>query len=161
VQDDEFVFYKEGVLSGVRADETASDGACAWLSSASPEWAVQYHISSRDFKKNKRYRLYAVIKVQKQTNSGNAFSYGVYDTDLHKDVASRRVLAKDAATDWKVYEIAAFQPKEKEYVWFAGCGNTDAVVEILIDRIYFVEEEEESGVVHINLEETNLTSPAQ
>jgi hypothetical protein len=139
VQDDEFSFFKEGTLCGVRKDETASDGACAWLTGAAHDWAIQFQMPPHYFKKGKRYHAYAVCKVRKQKDTGDAFTFGIYDTEAKKGVAHRRVTAKDAATDWKSYDLGVFEPKGKPYVWFAGCKNADAVPEILIDRVYFVE----------------------
>ncbi|MBM3887624.1 MAG: DUF4838 domain-containing protein [Verrucomicrobia bacterium] len=140
VQDDEFSFYKEGTLCGIRTDESASDGACAWLTGATHEWAVQFQMPPGYFKKGKRYHAYAVVKVRKTKDTGDAFTFGIYDTEAKKGVAHLRVTAKDAATDWKSYDLGVFEPKGKPYIWFAGCKNAEAVPEILIDRVYFVEE---------------------
>ncbi len=140
VQDDEFSFHKEGTLCGVRSDPTASDGACAWLTGDTLEWAIQFHLPPAYFKAGRSYRAFAVVKVRKQADTGAAFSFGLYDTAAKKGIASRRIPAKDAATDWKAYDLGVFESKGQPYVWFAGCKNAAAVPEILIDRVYFVEE---------------------
>jgi Domain of unknown function (DUF4838)/Glycosyl hydrolase family 67 N-terminus len=140
VQDDEFSFYKEGTLCGVRTDDTASDGACAWLTGATNEWAIQFHLPQNYLKAGRRYRAFVVVKVRKQADTGSAFGFGLYDAAAKKSIASRRVSAKDAATDWTPYDLGVFEPKGQPYVWFAGCKNADAIPEILIDRVYFVEE---------------------
>ncbi|MCX7826709.1 MAG: DUF4838 domain-containing protein [Verrucomicrobiae bacterium] len=139
-QDDEFSFHKEGTLCGIRADETASDGACAWLTGATHEWAVQFYPPPDYFKAGRRYHARAVVKVRKVKDTGDAFSFGIYDTEAKKGLAHRRVTAKDAATEWMSYDLGVFEPKGKPYVWFSGCKNAEAVPEILIDRVYFVEE---------------------
>ena len=140
VQDDEFSFYKEGTLCGVRADETASDGACAWLAGATNEWAIQFQLPPGYFKAGRHYRAFAVVKARKLADTGDAFGVGIYDAAAKKSVASRRVKAKDVAAGWTPYDLGVFESKGQPYVWFAGCKNAAAVPEILIDRIYFVEE---------------------
>ena len=140
VQDDEFSFYKEGKLCGVRADSTASDGACAWLTGETNEWAIHFDLPLNYFKAGRHYRAFAVVKVRKLADTGNAFGFGIYDGKARKSVASRNVKAKDAATDWTPYDLGVFEPKGQPYVWFAGCKNAAAVPEILVDRVYFVEE---------------------
>lgn len=140
VQDDEFSFHKEGTLCGIRADGTASDGACAWLTGATHEWAIQFHLPPNYLKAGKRYRAFAVVKVRKLADAGDAFSFGLYDTAAKKSIASRRVTAKNAPTDWKPCDLGVFEAKGDPYLWFAGCKNAAAVPEILIDRVYFVEE---------------------
>ncbi len=140
VQDDELSFYREGQLCATRADETASDGACAWLNGASREWALQFVVPLHYLKPDKRYRAFAVVKVRKVKDEGAAFDFGIYDSEAKKGVAGRKVPAAEASAEWKAYEIGVFEPKGRPYVWIAGVENPTAVPDIFVDRLYFVED---------------------
>lgn len=142
VQDDEFSLFREGELCGIRAEPTASDGGCAWLSGATSEWALQFPVPPRLLTDGKRYTLHAVVRVKKGADTGDAFGWGLYDTESKKSLVEARLPARAAAPDWTRYELGPFEAGGKPYVWFAGCRNGAAVPEILVDRVCFVEAEE-------------------
>lgn len=139
VQDDEFRLFREGELCGLRADATASDGACAWLCGSTPEWAIQYEIAPGVLTAGKRYSVHAVVKTGKTPDSGDAFQWGLYDTEARRAVCGARVPATAASKEWKVHDLGEFEVKGQPYVWFAGLKNSAMAADILIDRIFFVE----------------------
>ncbi|MDH7568374.1 MAG: DUF4838 domain-containing protein, partial [Armatimonadota bacterium] len=145
VQDDEFSYYREGQVSGTRAEETASDGMCGWITGATREWAIQYALPASVFSPKKEYRAYVVVKVRKEKNEGNAFSFGIYDSEGRKGIFSKTVTAENASSDWTAYELGTFKPQGQPYVWVAGAENAASVPEILVDRIYFVEVDTRAG----------------
>jgi hypothetical protein len=132
-------FYQVGTLSGIMEDKTASSGGCAWLAGNTPEWAVMWDIPINALSGSK-YRVYAIVKVEKTSDEGDAFSCGTYDDVACKKSPRPTVTAKEATADWKRYDVGEIDAKNQVMVWFCGIKGSKSVSRICIDRIYLVKE---------------------
>ncbi|MFH0797269.1 MAG: hypothetical protein V2A65_09520 [Candidatus Omnitrophota bacterium] len=142
-QNADFTIYKEGDLSGRMVDKDAPSGSYAWLLGTTPEWAIQCPIPINLLSRGESYRVYAVVKVIKAKDAGDAFCCGIYDVDSKIELMRNYVSVKKVPAGWKTYAIGTIKAEGQSFVWF--CGIEDgAASKILIDRIYLGAQEIES-----------------
>jgi hypothetical protein len=141
VQDNFARLYREGDLSEVRADPTASDGLAVWMPGSHHEWATQFPLNTLPERVRKgRWKVYALIRVEKEANAdaqSAAFTAGVYDTAAHAGRGEVHVRLQDAPETYHPYLLGTVETNKDQYVWIAPTANP-GVKAVWVDRIYFV-----------------------
>jgi len=152
----EDVFPLSGALGKIRPDPAASNGKAAWMPSTHTEWAIQLYlpISLWLNDPNQEWTAYVVVRVEKKgKGEGTAFSYGMYDVEQLKGIASdgidgHTVMLADLKDDsYKVYKVAQTGLAYSRFIWMAPTMNPDNVAGIWVDRIFMVRAGKNKGTM--------------
>ncbi|MBI3921687.1 MAG: DUF4838 domain-containing protein [Armatimonadetes bacterium] len=137
VQEDEFTLYREGELSAVREDSTASDGFVGWMGGNHIEWAIQWPIDPSRLQANATYEISAVVRFDVKGREGGACTFGVYDVDKGSGPCGGSLGAADAKTTWQTITVGRLKPEGNQYVWIAPTGNASNVGAVYVDKFVF------------------------
>ncbi len=138
IQDDKASLYREGELSEIRADPSASDGLAIRMPGSHHEWAVQFPLKDLPAHvRTGKWRIYAMVRVEKSVGSGAAFTAGVYDSGANTSRGEISLPVADADTGYHPYLLGMVSTNANQYVWVAPTANA-AVQAVWVDRIYFV-----------------------
>jgi hypothetical protein len=136
---DEFSYYREGELSKLILDPTASSGFSGWMGGNHHEWAIQWSFVPGMFDKGATYDFYAVVRIKKLGNDGGAFTAGVYDTVRGKGWGGGAMNAADMEDGkWYTVKIGTCVPEAGMYLWAAPTNNPKNVAEVCVDHFYGV-----------------------
>ena len=144
VQEDEFSLFREGELSGVKEDATASDGLVAWMPGHHVEWAIQWPVDPARFQSGATYEVAAVLRFDVKGRQGGACTFGVYDTAKRAGACGGQLTAADAKTDWQTVTIGRFKPATNQYVWIAPVNNAANIGAVHVDKMIFKQIDEKT-----------------
>jgi hypothetical protein len=104
------------------------------------EWSIQWHPTRMVFKPNVKYALYIVAKVSKQSDTGPAFSAGLYNGSTNKSMIDRLVTAAEMPNgEWQRVKLGEFTATtESYYFWSAPTNNAEHVPDIYVDKFEIV-----------------------
>jgi hypothetical protein len=131
----------------VRPDPSASNGKADWMPSTHAEWAIQLYLPISLWLNDaaQEWTAYVVVRVEKKgKGEGTGVSYGMYDVEQRKGIASQGIeghtvaLADLKDDSYQVYEVARTGLSYSRYVWVAPTLNPDNVASIWVDRIFVV-----------------------
>lgn len=137
IQDDVFGLYREGTLSGLQDDATASNGVAAFIVGETNEWAISWTIDSRRFEPNAVYELSADIRFDLKGKTGGAAAFGVYDHEKKLCPCGGSISAADAKGTWQTIVLGRLAPRACQNVWFAPTNNPQNIARLYVDRIVF------------------------
>jgi hypothetical protein len=124
------------------ADEKASDGKAAWMPGDHANWNFYLLLKDPSLKAafDAEWSAYAVVRIEKQADTGTAFSVGIHDQAAGKKVLSLEVKAADVPDgNYRIYKLGRFTPKASHYLW-AAPGKNAGVPAIWVDRFFLVRE---------------------
>ncbi len=137
LQDDGFSLYREGELSALAADPSASDGVAARMPATHIEWAVQQALGVPTDGTMDRWTVCVVIRGDVRGQEGPAFSFGLWDSANGQPVASHAVGCADLAdSSYQVYEIATISLKPGLLLWVAPANNEANIEAVWVDRFF-------------------------
>ena len=142
LQDNLFTLHRPNRCVALKADDSASDGAAAWMPGDHHEWATQCETGRAGLGglPGKPYASYAMIRCEVAGKTGAAFSYGLYDVATRKILSRKYVSAaeiRDAA--YHPYEIGTFPMHSAMYLWVAPAANPENVPSVWVDRFFLVD----------------------
>jgi hypothetical protein len=141
-QEDAFPINPGWRYGDVRPDPSASNGKADWMPSTHREWAVQLYLPVSLWMNDadQEWKAYVVVRVEKKgKGEGTAFTYGMYDVEQRKGIASRTVTLAELKDDtYHVYEVAKTGLSYSRYIWVAPTLNPDNVAGVWVDRIFMV-----------------------
>ena len=143
VQDDQANLYREGELSEIRADPSASDGLAIWMPGNHHEWAIQFPLSKLPERvRSGKWRVYAFVRIIKNAGAGGspgsaAFTAGVYDSGASTGRGQISVTVRDVSAEYRPYLLGTVETNDSQYVWIAPAANS-SVQSVWVDRVYFV-----------------------
>jgi hypothetical protein len=141
LQDSGFILVKEGIWVARQNDPSASDASAASMPGDHIQWAIQARLDSQllDSGRDEPWTVYASIRVEADSQSGNAFSTGVYDNAISGHaVPELTVPLSDVADDeFHLYRIGAMPLGHTKFVWVAPAGN-ELVKQVIVDRLLFI-----------------------
>ena len=155
MQQDQFILYSVGELSGVADDVAASDGKAATIIGDTVEWAIQAPLSLLMGEDETKWHIYALVRSDVTAGvavgagagagagaaeTGTAFRVGSYDLTAKKESELAAVPVKTVASEkYQRVDLGAHKLNSGMYLWFAPNKNP-AVSKIFVDRIVLVRE---------------------
>ncbi len=140
LQDAGFRLAREGKWAAVKADESASDKAAAWMPANHHEWAVtrNFAVPLVEVAGSRPIRCLVSVRVEGGEGEGNAFTCGIYDPEAKRGVAHLAVPVKDVKDGaYHTYALGAHPLTNRMYVWVAPV-DTSGVKAIWVDRVWLV-----------------------
>jgi hypothetical protein len=135
IQDIEFALQAQEYVERVK-DPDASDGVTCKMPGNHVTWAAQAVLKNYAGLKGE---LFVTVRCSGKQPSGKAFTIGVYDNELRTEIAERTVDLKEIKNNvYMEYSLGDITVKPDMYFYAAPCGNSEGVVFISIDRIYFI-----------------------
>ncbi|MDB6121477.1 MAG: hypothetical protein JWQ71_470 [Pedosphaera sp.] len=133
--------YKPGKYAEIRPDTAASDLRTVWLPPNHQEWAFRLSGTSLPAKaKNGKWKVYAVIRVEKRSNAAPetpAFGVGVFNNKSRSYPAEMKVKIGDASEAYHSYLLGTVELNSDCDIWVAPPGNKE-IKALYVDRIYLV-----------------------
>jgi hypothetical protein len=140
-QEDDWGLYREGDISRVDFDPTASNGFAAWMTGETYEWATQWQLKGSRFASKGQYDVYARVKVNPAPGktTGGAFTAGVWDMQNHASLADLGVhLDQINPGEWQVWKIGRVTPADGAYLWLAPTTSVGNIQAMWTDCIWLV-----------------------
>jgi Domain of unknown function (DUF4838) len=141
VQDGAANLFRDGELSEVRGDNTASDGLAVWMPGSHHEWAVQIPFSRLPSRvKSGKWKIYAVVRADTEATvsaTATAMTMGVYDTAASKPQLTVSVPASQIEHGYRSVCLGSATLTAGSYIWFAPTA-TAGISSVWIDRVIFV-----------------------
>lgn len=122
--------------AALRGDSLASDGVAAWMPGSHHEWAVQMPLTTVAAG---RYRVFVVVRVDRDASEGPAFSTGIYDEPASKAIVTQVISARDAGAGYRTFELGVFDLRPEAIVWVAPPARP-GVRAVWVDRVLLVRE---------------------
>lgn len=122
-------------------DASASDGKAAWLPGDDNAWNYNSPLTDPTLQPefNAEWTAYAVIRVKRHGDAGNAFRCGTYDRNGKREIHALTVKCADIADEqYHVYKLGAFTPSAPHYFWASAAGNGANVEAVWVDRFFLV-----------------------
>ncbi|MBT7055017.1 MAG: hypothetical protein HN976_08005, partial [Lentisphaerae bacterium] len=142
LQDNLFTLHRPNRCVALKADDSASDGAAAWMPGDHHEWATQCETGRAGLGglPGKPYASYAMIRCDVAGKTGAAFSYGLYDVATRKILSRKYVSAAEIRNaEYHPYEIGTFPMHSAMYLWVAPAANPENVPSVWVDRFFLVD----------------------
>jgi hypothetical protein len=118
------------------SDATASDGKAMRMYNDGVGWNIQWGWGNAGFSGS--YTLRMRIRVQKNSNIGNAYTYGVWDIGSGTHVVGPVTkTASSASSSYVDITIGTFTPQPDQYVYVAEVNNASNVPYIYVDKMWF------------------------
>jgi hypothetical protein len=121
-------------------DESASDAKAIWMSGDHKNWSLGLPLNDPTLKSfySNEWTAYAVVRVEKLGEDGDAFSCGIHDRQSSKQVLRRTVKCAEASAQYQAFKLGDFTPGASHYFWAAPASNAANVKSIWIDRLFLV-----------------------
>lgn len=138
LQQDRFELFKPGKLSELVDDAKASDGKAACMPGGQTQWAVQFHVpkDSKEFAGGP-WRVFFIVRIDGHTDTGEAFRYGLQDTDRGQLGTERAPMSTAKDEEYHVYSLRVATLKPGMYFWVSPT-TSPAIKSVYVDRIYVV-----------------------
>jgi len=140
MQEEKMNLFQLDVLTRIVDDPAASDGRAVMIPGSTNEWAAMAYMTPTNNPIKGKVHICASIKAKCKATSGTAFTIGIYDVGNMKDITSRRVTIDElqGKDGYIEYDLGAYTPTDKWYVYLAPPGNGDLVEGVYVDRFFVV-----------------------
>ncbi len=137
VQQSLFTLVGSGTYVSMVYDSLASDLLAAKMPAEYSQQAVQYHIPSS---LAGLWHCYARIRCDATSNSGTAFTLGIWNSGASMAVTSQTVLLQNGAGNgqYSDYDLGLQQLTTSMYLWVAGPGDSTTTPAVYVDRFFFI-----------------------
>ena len=106
----------------------ADDRRALWLANDNWEWFSQFDLNRVSFDADCDYRIRMRARVALKGGQGEAFSFGIYDSDRKKTTVQRSVSAAQVADGYAWYELPRCRLADNQLLWFAPGGFDGAKI---------------------------------
>jgi hypothetical protein len=140
MQEEKMNLYQLDVLTKIVGDSAASDGRAARIPGSTLEWAAMAYLTPANNPIKGKVNIFASIKAKCKATTGNAFTVGLYDVENKAYIHSRTVTIEElqGKDGYIEYDLGAFTPTDKWYIYVAPPGNGDLVEGVYVDRFFVV-----------------------
>jgi len=144
LQPGHFRLYREGSITQLEQDASASGGTAASVVGDTNEWAIQVDLNNAIDASGGKWHLYAMAKIKTKEGvlpQGAAFSSGVYDASNRKFGSSKTIpLSQFTGEGYQMIDLGIHPLTTGTYIWIAPTRNA-AIDKIYIDRIILIREQ--------------------
>ncbi|MEN6355886.1 MAG: DUF4838 domain-containing protein [Armatimonadota bacterium] len=138
VQDCRFTVYEQSNWAKHVDDPKASDGKAVFMPGSHVNWAIRYTIPSELTGKDPNEWQWYVVARTEGAQSGDAFTYGVYDEATKKTTSLTAKLEQGTDGEYHTYCLGSLQTNPNMYIWISPTGDGNTVKGIYVDRIMLV-----------------------
>ncbi len=139
IQDSKITLYMPGVLSLIVGDKDASDQRAVRMPGNQLDWATQAFLDRSGLKPGTKVDVYVTVKAALKSNSGLAFSTGIYDDKNQKRILDSKIMIQDIPdSKYHEYKLGTYTLEPGWYVYVAPPGDAKLVEEILVDRVFLI-----------------------
>jgi hypothetical protein len=140
LQDNIASLAKPGEWAEIRPDFGASDRRAVWMPGNHSEWAFRISGKQIPGSPTGRWKLYAVMRVEKADNAGPesiAFGAGVYDNAAKNYPTEKKFFLHETANGYRSCFIGEFTPDTTRDIFVNPLSNP-GVNAVWVDRIFLV-----------------------
>ena len=124
VEESAFTLHAGRGVAEFRKDQQADDGAALWLTNNNWEWYAQLDLNRVAADADKDYCIRIRVRVELAGGAGEAFSFGIYDTNTKKNTACRSIADSQVKQGYAWYELPICRLSDDQLLWFAA-GHFD------------------------------------
>jgi hypothetical protein len=83
-------------------------------------------------------RCYISVRCETTNKTGPAYSVGIYDNSLRKNIIQKNISLSDTNGKYQTFNLGILKLKPGMHLWITGPGNGSQVMSIVIDRAFVV-----------------------